>query len=180
MDIDNYVAVSGLQGLFEMVSNKPGGLVIKDLDSGKIKFASVRQHNFNPIASIGIYVTTEEDTLNLKEVFSKMLAAIEKTPLPDKKASNKELMTYITTVMPDADADRVYPSDVKKLIKWFSFLNDRNLLSLEEEKESEAPKKKVEVPGKEKKKTTKAPSMAAKKPSKAKKTIKNTTAKKSK
>lgn len=167
MDIDNYVAVSGLQGLYEMVSNKPGGLVIKDLDSGKVKFASVRQHNFNPIASIGIYVTTDEDTLNLKEVFTKMLAAIDKTPLPEKKASNKDLMTYITTVMPDADADRVYPSDVKKLIKWFSFLNERNLLSLEEEKEAVevATEEKAEAPAKEEKK-------AAKKPAKKKATTK--------
>ena len=174
MDIDNYVAVSGLPGLYEMVSNKPGGLVIKDLDSGKIKFASVRQHNFNPIASIGIYVTTDEDTLNLKEVFTKMLAAIDKTPLPDKKAANKDLMTYITTVMPDADADRVYPSDVKKLIKWFSFLNERNLLSLEEEKEEveATAEEKAEAPAKEEKKAAKKTVKAEKKPAKAKKATK--------
>ena len=145
MKIDEYVAVSGMPGLFEMINSKPGGMTIKNLDNGKVKFASVRKHNFNPIASIGIYVTTEEDTLNLKDVFKKMLEGIKKNPLPDKKASNKDLTEYLAKVLPEYDQERVYPSDIKRLVKWFSFLNDRNLLSLEEEEEAEDEKKKKKI-----------------------------------
>jgi len=135
MKIEDYVAVSGIPGLFRMLNNKPGGLVIEDLDTGKIKFASVRKHNFNPLASIGIYVDSDEETLNLKEVFTKMLEKLADLPLPAKKASNKELVEYLGTVLPEYDRDRVYPSDIKRLIKWFSFLNERDLLSLEDEEE---------------------------------------------
>lgn len=159
MKIDEYVAVSGMPGLYEMINSKTGGMTIKDLDTGKVKFASVRKYNFNPIASIGIYVTTEEDTLNLKDVFKKMLEGIKKNPLPDKKASNKELAEYLAKVLPEYDKERVYPSDIKRLVKWFSFLNDRNLLNLEEEEESKEgkKKKKIETPeakAKAKKNTT--------------------------
>ena len=135
MKIEDYVAVSGKPGLFRMVNNKPGGLVIENLDSGKIHFASVRKHNFNPLASIGIYVDSDEETLNLKEVFTKMLEKLEELPLPEKKASNKELVEYMGTILPEYDRDRVYPSDIKRLVKWFSFLNERDLLSLEDEAE---------------------------------------------
>ena len=131
MKIEEYVAVSGLPGLFKMVNNKPGGLVIEDLDTGKVKFASVRKHNFNPLASIGIYVDSEEDTVNLKEVFTKMLENIETSPLPATKASNNELSEYLAAILPDYDRERVYPSDIKRLVKWFTFLNERNLLTLE-------------------------------------------------
>lgn len=142
MKIDEYVAVSGMSGLFEMINSKPGGMTIKNLDNGKVKFASVRKHNFNPIASIGIYVTTEEDTLNLKDVFTKMLEGIDKNPLPGKKASNADLVAYLAKVLPEYDQERVYPSDIKRLVKWFSFLNDRKLLSLEEEEATDDKKKK--------------------------------------
>ncbi len=143
MNIDEYVAVSGKPGLFRMVNNKSNGMVVENLDNGKVSFASLRKHNFNPIASIGIYVTTEEDTLNLKEVFIKMLEGIDKNPVPSSKASNDELTAYLAKVLPEYDKERVYPSDIKKLVKWFSFLNDKKLLSLEEEETDEKVKKKM-------------------------------------
>ncbi|MEZ5055465.1 MAG: DUF5606 domain-containing protein [Saprospiraceae bacterium] len=137
MDIEKYVSVSGLPGLYRIVSNRSNGLVIEDLDSGKAKFASVRQYQFNPIASIGIYVDGEEETAALSDVFSAMLQNIETNPPVEPNASKDALMEYFGTVLPAYDRERVYPSDVKRLIKWFTFLNERNLLSLEDENKSE-------------------------------------------
>jgi hypothetical protein len=132
MDIEKYVSVSGLPGLYRIVSNRSNGLVIEDLDSGKAKFASVRQYQFNPIASIGIYVDGEEETASITEVFTSMLEKIDEVPPVGPKASNDELMEYLAKVLPKYDRERVYPSDVKRLVKWFSFLHKRNLLSLDE------------------------------------------------
>jgi len=143
MNIEEFVAVSGKPGLYRMINNKSNGMVVENLDNGKVSFASLRKHNFNPIASIGIYVTTEEDTLNLKEVFTKMLEGIKKNPVPTNKASNDDLTKYLGKVLPEYDKERVYPSDIKKLVKWFSFLNDRNLLNLEDEEADEKTKKKM-------------------------------------
>ncbi|MCB0662103.1 MAG: DUF5606 domain-containing protein [Saprospiraceae bacterium] len=144
MDIEKYVSVSGLPGLYRIVSNRSNGLVIEDLDNGKAKFASVRQYQFNPIASIGIYVDGEEETVSLSDVFTSMLEKIDTVALPGGKASNDELMDYLAEVLPAFDRERVYPSDVKRLVKWFSFLNERNLLSLEEAAEEETKEENTE------------------------------------
>jgi len=129
MNLDNYVAVSGMSGVYKVVANRSNGLVIEDLDTGKVKFAPSRQHQFTPLASIGIFTNGENETANLSEVFTSMLSNLEKTPLVDQNASKDELMNYLAAVLPDYDRDRVYPGDVKKLVKWFVFLNERGALT---------------------------------------------------
>ncbi|MEZ4950990.1 MAG: transketolase C-terminal domain-containing protein [Saprospiraceae bacterium] len=136
MDIEKYVSVSGLPGLYRIVSNRSNGLVIEDLDSGKAKFASVRQYQFNPIASIGIYVDGEKKQLHCLMYF--LLCCRTLRPIhPEPNASKDALMEYFERFCLHYDRERVYPSDVKRLIKWFTFLNERNLLSLEDENKSE-------------------------------------------
>lgn len=136
MNIEEFVAVGGMSGLYKMVANRSNGLIVADLDSGKRKFAPARKHQFTPLASIGIY-TNDGDTAELKVVFRSMLEKIADTPPVSPNASAVELNEYFGTVLPDFDVDRVYTSDIKKVIKWFNFLNDRSLLSLEEDDKSE-------------------------------------------
>ncbi|MEM1323973.1 MAG: DUF5606 domain-containing protein [Bacteroidota bacterium] len=135
MNIDEFVAVSGLSGLYKMVVNRSNGLIIENLDNGKKRFASSRKHQFTPLASIGIYTLT--DTTELKEIFRRMLEQFENNPPAAIKAGPDEIISYFTKILPDYDRDRVYLSDIKRVIKWFNFLNDRNLLSLEEEQKEE-------------------------------------------
>lgn len=131
MNLEEYVAVSGLPGVFKMVANRSNGLIIADLDAGKRKFAPARKHQFTPLASIGIY--TDDDTEELKVVFRSMLEKIETNPPIATNASGAELSDYFAEILPNFDRDKVHASDIKKVIKWFNFLNERNLLSLEEE-----------------------------------------------
>ncbi len=131
MNLDEYVAVSGLPGVFKMVANRSNGLIVADLDSGKRKFAPARKHQFTPLASIGIYA--DDDTEELKVVFRSMLEKLETTPPIPTNSTGAELNEYFGAVLPNFDRDKVHASDIKKVIKWFNFLNDRNLLSLEEE-----------------------------------------------
>lgn len=134
MNLERLVAVSGMPGIYRMVSNKPNGLIVEDLKDGKRQFVSVRTATFTPLESIFIYVDNqEEESIPLKNVFRIMLENIEKTPVPALKAADKDFKTYLATVLPDYDRDRVYVSDMKKLIKWFSFLNDAGKLSLEDD-----------------------------------------------
>lgn len=132
MKIDDFVAVSGLPGVFRMVANRSNGLIIENLDTGKKKFAASRKHQFTPLASIGIY--TDDDTTELKEIFSTMLEQFDKNPPVGPSNSNTELVSYFESILPNFDRDKVFVSDIKKVIKWFTFLKDRDLLSLEEEK----------------------------------------------
>ncbi len=134
MNLEKYVAVSGMSGLFRLVANRSNGLVVADLDNGKGKFVSGRKHQFTPLASLGIY--TETDTAELTEVFKTMLQQLETNPPVSQKSSVEEIMEYFGKILPEFDRERVSVNDIRKVIKWFNFLNERNLLSLDEEVEN--------------------------------------------
>ena len=137
MKLDEFVAVSGLPGVFKMVANRNNGLIVENIETGKRKFAPTRRHQFTPLASIGIYTDGPEDTLELKEVFRSMLEKIESHPPVPHNTDTKTLIDYFRTVMPSYDEERVSVGDIKKVVKWFTYLNDKNMLSLEEEETTE-------------------------------------------
>lgn len=131
--IDKMIAVSGLPGLYKLVSTKTNGLLVADVDTGKTKFCSVRQHQFTPMQTVAIY--TDEDTIDIKSVFKNMSDVLESHPVPNPNATQQELRKYFEIIIPNYDRDRVYHSDMKKVIKWFLFLNERNYIrELYEEK----------------------------------------------
>ncbi len=166
MKLEELVAVSGMAGVFKLAANRNNGLIIEDLGSGKKRFASARKHQFTPLASIAIF--TLEDSTELKVVFRSMLEQIESNPIPATKASSADLHAYFKKILPDYDEDKVHTSDIKKLIKWFNFLNEKQLIDMidEDEPEEEKTEEKEEVKAEEKKekKPKKATSKKAKKP----------------
>jgi hypothetical protein len=131
MNIDKYVSIGGLPGIFKMVANRSGGMIVEDLKSKKTQFVASRKHQFNPLASIAIY--TDDDSVELKHIFRTMLEQIETNPPADVKAGDVVIRDYFATILPAHDRDRVYVSDIKKVIKWFTFLNDAGCLSLAED-----------------------------------------------
>lgn len=134
MKLDDLVAVSGMSGVFKLAANRDNGLIIEDLDSGKRKFAPARKHQFTPLASIGIF--TLEDSTELKIIFRTMIEQMEENPVPSPGGSSKELHTYFRKILVDYDEDKVHTSDIKKVIKWFNFLNERKLIDMEDEPEA--------------------------------------------
>jgi len=145
VQFDDLVAVSGMSGLFKMVANRPNGLIIEEIDSGKKKLAPSRKHQFTPLASIGIY-TGPKDTTELAEVFRNMKDQLESNPPVDpSKASGTELASYFEQILPDYDPDRVFAGDIKKVIKWFTFLNERDLIPAKEEKEEVEKAEKTKI-----------------------------------
>lgn len=120
MDYNKIVSVTGLSGLFELLSSKSDGAVVRSLEDKATKFVSSRQHNFSHLESIEVF--TVKDNTNLAELFNAMKSSSEK--LPDVKADNKALKAYFEKVYPDLDLDRVYASDMKKMVKWFQILQD--------------------------------------------------------
>lgn len=129
MKIEDIVAVSGLPGLYKISGSRSNGMIVEDIDSGKSRFVSMRKHQFTPMGTVAIY--TYEDATEINTVFQN-IAELEKTdPLPSLKSSSKELFQYFEKVLPDFDKDRVLISDVKKVIKWYSFLTKRELFPFE-------------------------------------------------
>lgn len=135
MNLEKLVAVSGRSGIYKMAANRPNGLIIEDLDTGKKFFAPSRRHQFTPLESISIYTETEEATVELKTVFISMLTQLESNPPVATKASSADIKNYFEIILPEYDRDKVLVSDIKKLIKWFNYLNERELLALPTEEE---------------------------------------------
>jgi hypothetical protein len=122
MDYSKLVAVTGMPGLYELVNSKSDGAIVRSLEDDSTKFASSRIHNFSHLESIEVY--TVRDNVNLVEVFQ----AMEKAggSLPDTKDSNV-LKKYFENTYPDLDFERVYASDLKKMVKWFDILKKKNI-----------------------------------------------------
>ncbi len=129
MVLKDFVAVSGLPGLYKMVTSRTNGLVVEDIDTGKTKFVSVRKHQFTPLETVAIY--TDVDACEMKEVFKKIRTS--DVTIPPLSSTPKELFKYFAQILPDYDRDQVMISDVKKVLKWYKFLNERNLLDSDEE-----------------------------------------------
>ena len=140
MEYNKIVSVTGLPGLFELVSSKSDGAVVRSLEDNLSKFVSTRQHNFSHLESIEVYTTTNENT-NLSEVFQAMKGSEQ--ALPDLK-DNKALKSYFEVVYPDLDFERVYSSDMKKIIKWFQIIEKNEIeikMKTAEEKQAAADAK---------------------------------------
>ncbi len=135
MNIKNIVAISGLPGLFKLVATKNNGLLVSDPDTGKTRFCSVRQHQFTPMETVALY--TDTDTTEIAVVFQTMLDKAAELPVPSPAIAHKDLQKYFEVILPDYDRDKVFHSDMKKVIKWFNFLNERGYLTAEPDKSGE-------------------------------------------
>jgi len=122
MDYSKLVAVTGLPGLFELISSRGDGAVVRSLDDNKTQFISGRVHNFSHLESIEVY--TQRENVNLVDVFN----AMEKDggSLPDAK-DNNAVKKYFDKVYPEMDFEKVYSSDMKKMVKWFESLKKHNV-----------------------------------------------------
>src|SRR6201999_2527136 len=122
MEYNKIIAVTGLPGLYELLSSKTDGAIVRSLDDKSTRFVSSRIHNFSHLESIEVY--TVRDNVNLVDVLKAMESSTER--LPDEK-DNSSLKNYFTKVYPDLDFDRVYSSDLKKMVKWFNVLRTNNI-----------------------------------------------------
>ena len=140
MEYSKLVAVTGLPGLYELINSKSDGAIIKSLEDNSTKFASSRIHNFSHLESIEVYTTS--DNVNLVEIFHAMQKG--DGAVPDTK-DNSSVKKYFEKVYPDLDFERVYSSDLKKMIKWYEVLTKNNIeIKLSEPVEEEPAEEAVE------------------------------------
>lgn len=135
MNLKDILAISGLPGLHKMMDSRGNGLLVQGMDGGKTKFYSMRKHQFTPMETVAIY--TMSDTIELSEIFQRMLDQVEENPPVGVKESKEKIEDYFSSIVPDYDEDRVYVSDMKKVIKWFATLNEKGYLTMEPEDEEE-------------------------------------------
>ncbi len=138
MTLDKVLAIGGKPGLYKLITQTRGGFVAESLIDNKRISVSVQQ-NVSVLSEIAIYTLTQE--IPLREVLSKIKEKENgKTTSVKPKDSKDKLEEYFFDVLPDYDEDRVYPSDIKKVLQWYNLLQQNNLLDLLEEEEAEKNK----------------------------------------
>jgi hypothetical protein len=122
MEYRKIVSVTGLPGLFEIISSKTDGAIVRSLDDKATKFVASRTHNLSHLESIEVYTVT--DNVNLSEIFFAMDKVGAK--LPEGKDA-KAVKQFFEKVFPDLDFGRVYNSDMKKMVCWYSILKTHGI-----------------------------------------------------
>jgi len=158
MNVEKILAISGKPGLFELKVQTRSGFVAESLLDGK-KITVGMRSNVSLLSEISMYTHSEEKPL--VEIMRAIAVKENEGPAISHKEDNAKLIAYFTEIVPDYDEDRVYPSDIKKVLNWYNMLQAKGLVSKEEPKieNAEAVKEQVVEEVKEKK----APKKAAKK-----------------
>jgi hypothetical protein len=122
MELKDIAAVAGKGGLFKIVKPTRSGLILEQFGDDKIRLATGPNHRVSVLHEISLYTTGAEETLPLKDVFSAINKEFGDDPGLDGKADKEELMAFIKHIAPNFDPERVYPSDVKKIITWYKII----------------------------------------------------------
>ena len=131
-DLQKVLSISGEQGLYNYISQARSGMIAESLITKK---RSVFGHasKVSSLSDIAIY--TEDGEMPLKEVFEKMRAHLGEESAPDAKVDQKVLIKFFSEVVPGYDADRFYPSHMKKVVQWYNILKEYASLDFVEEEE---------------------------------------------
>ncbi len=135
MGLDKILAISGKPGIYELKAQTRSGFVAESLLDGKRISVGLR-HNVSILSEIAIYTLTEE--VPLREVFEKIKIKENGGPTINHKVSKDELEEFFFNVIPDYDEDRVYPSDIKKVVQWYNILQKNDLMDFSAPEETPA------------------------------------------
>lgn len=147
MSLDKILSISGKPGLYKIVTQTRTGFVAESLIDKKRVTVNINS-NVSVLSEIAVYTLKEE--LPLKEVLKKIKdKEAGKTTSISHKDSKEQLEEYFFAVLPDYDEDKVYASDIKKIIQWYNILQQNDLLeALETEAEEKPAIKKDDVTAK--------------------------------
>lgn len=122
MELSEIASVSGKGGLYKVLKAAKSGLILESLDAEKAKLVASASNKVSLLNEISIYTNTKEGTTPLDEVLKKIYQEFGDDLGIDGNADGNELKAFLKSVLPDYDEDRVYVSDIKKLVKWYLIL----------------------------------------------------------
>ena len=138
------LSISGKPGLYKLISQGKNMLIVETIDATKKRFPAYGNEKIISLGDIAMY--TDTDDVPLKDV----LLAMKKKEngaavvMDLKKATADDLRAYLGEVLPTFDRDRVYVTDIKKLISWYNLLVACGMTDFEEAAEVEATEEKTE------------------------------------
>ena len=137
MKLEKVIAIAGKPGLYEIISQSKSGVIVESL-ADKKRFPVNSLHNISTLNDIAIY--TYEEEVPLKQVFLSIFEKQAGDKSIDPKSSKNDLINYFGEVLPGFDEERVYPSNIKKILSWYNALVDAkfDFSSIKQELEEES------------------------------------------
>ena len=138
------LSISGQSGLFKMVAEAKNNIIVESLDTQK-RIPVYSTSKVSALEDIAIY--TETSDIPLKDILKAISDKEEGGSALSHKSSGDELKKYFVEVVPDYDKDRVYVSDIKKVLQWYNTLHEKDMLDfteVEKDTEETAPTEDVE------------------------------------
>jgi hypothetical protein len=123
MTLAEIASISGKGGLFKVVAPTKSGVILESLDEAKTKLVATTSHRLSLLHEISIYTTTKEGTVPLEEILKKIHADFGSDLGVDGNSDANELKSFLKAVLPEFDENRVYVSDIKKLIRWYEIIS---------------------------------------------------------
>ncbi|MFP4470204.1 MAG: DUF5606 domain-containing protein [Bacteroidales bacterium] len=130
MDLSNILAISGKPGLYKNVAQSKTGVIVESIEDGK-RFPAFAHERISSLAEISIF-TTEED-VPLEDVLKKIYEKYDGKQVLDAKSDGEALKSFMEEVLPNYDKERVYTSDIKKLVQWYNILVAHDMLDFTEQ-----------------------------------------------
>ena len=121
MTLKDIASVAGKPGLYKVLKPSRTGVLLESIDDKKLKMIANAQQRVSILKEVSIYANNTEGSVPLREVFLTIQEKIG-AKIDVNVGDNKALLTFIAEIVPDYDKDKVYPSDVKKLISWYHIL----------------------------------------------------------
>lgn len=141
MTIAEIATVAGKGGLFKVVTPTKSGVILETLDETKTKIVATANNRLSLLNEISIYTTTKEGNVPLQDVLKRVHKDFGDDPGVDANSDADELKAFMKSILPEYDENRVYTSDIKKLVKWYELIRKHAPEILTE---SENPEEKVD------------------------------------
>jgi Domain of unknown function (DUF5606) len=145
MKLKEIATISGKPGLFRILKPTKNGVIVESLDEKKVRMAIGTSHRVSILKEVSLYTMNQDGATPLEEILHRIYQKYKEDSIPlDSKASNEELKDFIVEFVPDYDREKVYPSDMRKLVNWYGLLQKyspetlETLLQKEEESNVEA------------------------------------------
>ncbi|HPY81512.1 MAG TPA: DUF5606 domain-containing protein [Bacteroidales bacterium] len=142
MDLSKILSITGKNGLFKLISQTKTNFIVEALSDGK-RFAEFSHTGVAILDNISIY--TEDEDLPLTKVFQLIYQKEEGKPIAEISSDKSKLKSYFEEVLPNYDKERVYVSNIKKVLQWYNILIEHQLIDLVEEEPKDAEEDKGEV-----------------------------------
>jgi hypothetical protein len=139
MELSEIASISGKGGLFKVLKPGKSGVLLESLDAAKTRSVASATQRLSLLSEISIYTTTKEGTVALEEVLKKIYKDFNNDLGVDGNSDGVELKAFLKSVLPEYDEDRVYVSDIKKLVKWYSVLLEQAPELFADKSESTTP-----------------------------------------